>query len=173
MGDRDADRDADADDGAAADAVEGEGADTAETFLTDRQAEVLSLRAAGATQREIAERFGSTVANVSAIERAARDNVARAERTLTLARLLHSVARFRVAAGTDLREVVDRVFEAGDREGIRVAYSDPALATRLQAHLDPWLEERRLTEAVSVGVTADGEVVTHPSAVPGVDPEEG
>lgn len=137
----------------------------ADTVLTDRQAEVLSLRGQGLTQREIADRFGTSIANVSAIERAARDNVDRARRTLTLARFVGAPVRFRVEAGSDLRDIVDRVYAEADAAGIHVTHTDPELSTHLQAHLDEWLGGRELTDDVDIGVTEDGEVVTHPSAV--------
>ena len=139
--------------------------DVADTFLTERQAEVIALRESGLTQTAIADRIGTSVANVSAVESAGRENVSRARRTLTLARLLGAATRFRVEAGADLRDVVDRVFEVGDDEGIRVAYTDPELSTRLGTHLDDRLAERQLTGPAEIGITADGEVVTHPSAV--------
>lgn len=138
--------------------------DLDETFLTERQAEVLARRNDGLTQRAIADDIGTSVANVSAVEGAARRNVARARRTLTLARLLGAAVRLRAEAGTDLREVVDRVYGAGDEAGVRIAYTDPELATHLHAHLADRLEDRRLTDDAAVGVLEDGEVVTHPSA---------
>ena len=135
-----------------------------DTFLTARQAEVLALRHGGLTQREIAERIGSTVANVSAIERAARGNVASARRTLELARVLEAVVRFSVPAGTDLRDLVDRIYARGDDAGVRIAYTDPELVTRLHDLLEGRLEGRALTTEAEVGITGDGAVVAYPSA---------
>jgi len=136
-----------------------------ETFLTERQTEVLSARQGGAAQREIADRIDTSVANVSAIESTARENVGKARRTLTLARLLGAAVRFRVDSGTDLRELVDRVFDAGDENEIRIAYTDPELAAHLRTHLADRLADRELTEAVVVGIASDGDVATHPSTV--------
>ncbi|MGM0590756.1 MAG: sigma factor-like helix-turn-helix DNA-binding protein, partial [Halobacteriota archaeon] len=48
------------------------------TTLTERQVEVLELREQGYTQREVADRLGTTDSNVSAIERAAEQNVEKA-----------------------------------------------------------------------------------------------
>ena len=53
-----------------------------DTFLTERQAEVLALRTDGLTQREIADRLGTSVANVSGVESSARRNVAAARFSL-------------------------------------------------------------------------------------------
>ena len=133
-----------------------------DTFLTERQSEVLIARNEGLTQREVAERLGTSVANVSGIEAAARRNVEAARRTVTLAKLLGCSVRFRATAGDDLRELVDAIYDRGDRVDLRVAYAEPDLTTRLHDLLGDRIESRRLTADVEVGITADGEVVAFP-----------
>ncbi len=142
-------------------------ADVTETFLTERQAEVLSMREDGLTQAEIADEFGTSVPNVSAVERSARENVAAARRTIELARLLGARSRFAVEAGTDLRELVDRVFEAADAVDVRVPHTDPELTALLHDQLADRLDGRRITAPVGVGVAADGSVVTFPAGADG------
>lgn len=137
-------------------------ADVSETFLTERQAEVLALRNDGLTQREIADRLGTSVANVSGVESSARRNVAAAARTLDLARLLECSVRFPVAAGVDLRELVDEVYAHGDDADLRIAHAEPELTTHLHELLDGLIEDRRLVESVEVGVTREGEVLAFP-----------
>ncbi|MFC7256169.1 Tfx family DNA-binding protein [Haloplanus litoreus] len=77
--------------------------------MTERQVEVLELRGAGHTQREVAEMLGTTDSNVSAIERAAEGNVEKAQGTLELLRMIRSPVRFTVATGASFDDVVDRV----------------------------------------------------------------
>lgn len=138
-------------------------ADASATALTERQAEVLAMRAAGRTQAEVAEALGTTVANVSAVERAARENVAAARRTLELVRVLEARTRVTAGAGTDLRELVDRLYEAADGVDVRVAHTDPELTALLHDRLEERLDGRRLTAAAEVGLTADGSVVVFPA----------
>lgn len=138
--------------------------DVSETFLTERQAEVLALRNGGLTQREIADRLGTSVANVSGVESSARRNVAAAARTLDLARLLECAVRFPVEAGVDLRELVDEVYARGDESDLRVAYAEPELTTRLHDLLGDRIEDRRLVASVEVGITGDGDVLAFPRA---------
>lgn len=138
-------------------------ADLSETFLTERQAEVLELRHQGLTQREIADRLGTSVANVSAVEKSARTNVDRSQRTVSLAHLLQAAVHFTVAEGTDLRDTVDQVYEHGNRSGVKVSYGDRELTSFLRSHLDDRLEGNRLVASTQIGITADGDVVTHPS----------
>lgn len=131
------------------------------TFLTDRQAEVLELREDGLTQREIAERLGTTVPNISAVERAARDNVGRARRTVDLARRIETDVRFEAGEGDHLRDLVEGIYAAGDEAGVKITYSDPELAAFLHVHLNERLDGRRLTAPVEIGITDDGGVVTY------------
>lgn len=134
-----------------------------DTFLTQRQAEVLALRNDGLTQREVADRLGTSVANVSGVESAAWRHVESAARTLALARVLRCAVRFRAEAGVDLRELVDDVYARGDEAGLRVAHSEPELSTRLHDLLGDRIEGRLLTEAAEIGLTADGEVMAFPT----------
>lgn len=140
--------------------------DDGDTFLTERQAEVLAHRAEGLTQREIAERLGTSVSNISAVERAARRNIERSRRTIALARVLRCAVRFTVDEGADLRDLIDRIYETADQAGVRLAYAEPELATLLGERLGDRLVGRRLTEEVEIGLTGDGDVVAYPSAVP-------
>lgn len=130
------------------------------TFLTERQVEILSLRHEGLTQRAIAERLETTVPNISSIERAARDNVERARRTVDLAAHLETDHWVEAATGSHLRDLVEAIYTAGDEAGVKVTFSDPELAAYLHVHLSDHLDGRRLTAPVALGITADGGVVT-------------
>jgi Tfx family DNA-binding protein len=135
-------------------------ADPPDTFLTERQAEILTLRHEGLTQREIADRLDTTVPNISAIEKAARENVERARRTVDLAERIQTDVWFEQDAGAHLRDLVDAIYAAGDDAGVKITFSDPELAAYLHVHLSDRLDGRRLTEPVQFGITPDGGVVT-------------
>lgn len=132
------------------------------TFLTERQAEILAMRNQGLTQREIADQTGTTVANVSTIERAARQNIAAAKQTLELAAVLESAVWFTVDAGTDLRTLIDTIYRRGDDAEVKLAYTEPDLSTHLHDNLHDQLEGRQLTADVRIGITTEGTVVTYP-----------
>ena len=136
-----------------------------DTFLTERQVQVLTLRSQGLTQREIADRLGTSVSNISSIETAARNNIHAARQTLNLARLLQTTVRFRAAAGPDLRDVVDTIYKQVDATGQKVNYTDPELATHLHSLLDTQLDGRKLTTTVTIGITNDGDVVAYPMSI--------
>lgn len=136
------------------------------TILTERQVEVLRLREEGRTQREVAEVLGTTASNVSAVERAAQENVTKARRTLELVRLLHAPVRFAVEDGATFDEVVDRIYAVGDDCGIKVDYCKPELYSHLYAQLEAHFENSRLAEPIEIGITEDGDVRTYSDPEP-------
>jgi len=128
------------------------------TTLTSRQVEILELREQGRTQREVADRLGTTDSNISAIERAAEQNVEKARRTLELVRTIRSPVQFSVTPGTSFDEVVERVYSQGDDAGIKIAYCRPELYTHLYGALEGCTNQNELTTPVEVGITNGGEV---------------
>ena len=132
----------------------------ASTTLTERQVEVLELRDEGRTQQEVAELLGTTDANVSAVERAAKKNIGKARRTVELVRVMQSRVRFTVEAGSSFDELVDRVYAEGDAGDTDVTYCRPELYSHLFETLEPLTTRNQLDVDVEVGLTADGDVKT-------------
>ena len=131
---------------------------TESTTLTDRQVEVLELREQGQTQQEVADRLGTTGSNISAIERAAEQNVKKARRTLELVRTIRSPVQFSVSPGTDFDDLVASVYTHGDEAGIKIAYCRPELYTHLYGVLEECTSQNEVKTSVDVGITNDGEV---------------
>lgn len=136
--------------------------DASDTALTDRQVEVLRLREHGLTQQAVAERIGTTDANVSAIERAAETNVEQARRTLELVRTLRAPVRFTAETGTPFDDLVDRVYDRGDEAGVQIDYCRPELYAHLYGLLEAHTRDNRLETTVEVGLSADGDVDVFP-----------
>ncbi len=88
-------------------------------------------------------------------------------------RVLEAPTRVAAEAGTDLRQLVDRLYHAADGAGVRIAHTDPELTALLHDRLVDRLDGRRLTGSVEVGLTADGAVVVFPAgeAVEQPDPD--
>jgi Tfx family DNA-binding protein len=135
-----------------------------ETVLTTRQVEVLEQRSRGKTQQEVANELGTTDSNVSSIERAARENIEKARRTLELSRTIDASVRVRAAAGDPFETLIDRVYAEADAADISVAYSRPELSGRLFEDLGPAVGAGKLKSSVVVGVDASGEVELFVSA---------
>ncbi|QLG60300.1 Tfx family DNA-binding protein [Halorarum salinum] len=128
------------------------------TTLTERQVEVLELREHGQTQQEVADRLGTTNSNISAVERAAEQNVDKARRTLELIRTIRSPVQFSVSPGTSFDELVASVYSHGDEAGIKVSYCRPELYTHLYGVLEKYTKQNELKSSIDVGITKEGEV---------------
>lgn len=128
------------------------------TILTERQVEVLELREQGLTQQEVADRLNTTNSNVSAVERAAEQNIEKARRTLELVRTVRAPVQFTVGAGTSFDDLVASVYTHGDEAGIKIAYSRPELYTHLYGALEECAQQAEIRTVVDVGITNDGEV---------------
>ncbi len=129
---------------------------TGGTFLTERQAEVLTLRGKGLTQSEVADRLGTTVANISTVEKRARRNLEKAARTLKLAREIEAPLRLSVDEGVDLYDVPGMVYDAADGAGIKVALSGPEILRLLHREAGPRVRDRAVVEPLSISVGSDG-----------------
>ncbi|MFQ6129432.1 MAG: Tfx family DNA-binding protein [Candidatus Hadarchaeaceae archaeon] len=131
----------------------------AETFLTEAQARVLELRAKGLTQAEIARKLRTSRANVCILERRARENIARAERTLKLAAKLRAPVVLEVKQGDDILEVPRRLFKAADAAKIKVGVGIPDIVAKIREGAGDKLHGRSATKSFDVLLTSEGEVL--------------
>jgi Tfx family DNA-binding protein len=120
--------------------------------------EVLELREQGQTQQEVADQLGTTDSNISAIERAAEQNIEKARRTLELVRTIRSPIQFSVSPGTSFDKLVASVYSHADEAGITIAYCRPELYTHLYGVLEERTSQNELKTTIDVGITNEGEV---------------
>src|SRR6056297_742028 len=129
------------------------GFDAETSVLTRRQAEVLALRERGVAQATIADRLGTSRANVSSVEASARDNVRKARETVAFAEALRAPVRVVVETGTDLYDVPSRVYDACDEAGVKVSHAAPELMARVSEAAGDAVEDREVHEDLLIGVT--------------------
>ncbi len=134
------------------------GFDAETSVLTRRQAEVLALREHGTPQADIADRLGTSRANVSSIESSARENVSKARETVAFAEALRAPVRVEVEPNTDLYDVPSWVYEACDEAGVKVNHAAPELMKRISDEAGAAIEGREVREPLLIGVTHEGEV---------------
>ena len=134
------------------------GFDETESVLTRRQAEVLALRERDVPQRAIADKLGTSRANVSSVEASARNNVERAHETVAFAEALRAPVRVAVDAGTDLYDVPSRVFSACDEAGVKVNRTAPELMKLVGDAAGDAVVGREVKRNLIVSVTSDGQV---------------
>ncbi|WP_439027781.1 Tfx family DNA-binding protein [Haloarchaeobius sp. DT45] len=134
------------------------GFSAAESVLTRRQAEVLALRERGYAQAAIAERLGTSRANISSVESTARDNVAKARETVAFADALSAPVRITVETGTDLYDVPQQVYDACDEVDVKVPYTAPDLMKVVNDAAGSAVDGREVGDDLLISVTTDGSV---------------
>ena len=142
----------------AAELLERVGFDADESVLTERHAEVLAFRERGLRQADIAERLGTSRANVSSVEASARDNVERAKETVAFAEALSSPVRVEIPAGTDLYDAPQRVYDACDEAGVKVNQTAPDLMKTIGDRAGDAVHGREVRERLFVSVGANGTI---------------
>jgi hypothetical protein len=130
-----------------------------ETILTKKQIQVLKLRNEGYSQEEIAQKFGQTKQNISAIERMARANVKKAENTIKFVKLLKAPIWFTVAENTDLDAAVRLIFAEADKAGIHVAHDQLTLAAKIREEAMDKIRHRLILKEFEVGITKEGKII--------------
>ena len=134
------------------------GFDAEESVLTRQQARVLALRERGHTQAAIAERLGTSRANVANLEASARSNVRRARETVSFADALRSPIQVAFEAGTDVYDVPDAVYDAADEAGVTVEHPAPDLLKRVADVAGDLVRDRLVATPIVVSVSRDGRV---------------
>ena len=143
--------------------LERAGFDAEESVLTRRQAEVLALRERGVAQSAIAERLGTSRANVSNVEASARENIRKARETVAFARALRAPVRVAVEVETDLYDVPSRVYDACDEAGVKVGHAAPELMKIVSDEAGSAVQGREIREPLLIGVTGEGSVTVRRS----------
>ena len=134
------------------------GFDADASVLTERQAEVLALRERGLRQSDIADRLGTSRANVSSVEASARDNVERAKETVAFAEALSAPVRVEIPEGTDLYDAPKRVYDACDEAGVKVSQTAPDLMKTIGDRAGDAVYGREVRRRLLVTVGADGRI---------------
>lgn len=132
--------------------------DLEETVLTRRQAEVLALRDQGLTQADIADRFGTSRANVANIEASARENARKARKTVEFLETLHSPVQVDVEAFTSLFDVPSKVYTACDAADVKVDCSAVELVQQVREDAADAIRNNVVDRPLRVVVTEAGGV---------------
>lgn len=154
----DPDTDPNPDDINAAELLAHAGFDADAGVLTERQAEVLALREHGLRQSVIADRLGTSRANVSSVEASARTNVERARETVAFAEALSAPVHVEIPAGTDLYDAPKRVYDACDDAGVKVNKTAPDLMKTIGDRAGDAVYGREVRDRLFVTVGTDGRI---------------
>lgn len=130
------------------------------TYLTERQIQVLELRARGMTLTQIAEALGVTPSTVSKILKSAEAAVERCRATIELYESITSPPlKVLAKAGSRLEEVVEEVYKRANEEGIKVRMGSLQLFEHLARGLGDLVRGGVLVGDALIAVTRSGDVV--------------
>lgn len=129
-----------------------------DTFLTERQVQVLHLRGQGISQSDVADRLGTSAPNISIVEKRARQNLEKARRTATLAAELEAPVQLTITEGMDLYEVPGTIYDAADDVEIKVTPSGPEILRLVHREAGDKVRDRAVEAPISVSVSTDGDI---------------
>lgn len=127
-------------------------------LLTERQIEVLQLRAKGLTQEEVAEQIKTTRTNVTILEQRARQKIEAAHETLKKVEEIEAPVHVLIKPGADLFKVPRLVLKAADYKNIHVRMCATEIIGAINAIARHKIKGRQIVAPFKVVVTANGYV---------------
>lgn len=134
-----------------------------DSFLTDIQIKILELRKKGYTQDEIAKIMGTSRANISMIEKRARENVEKAKNTLRIYYNIMAPLKVEIIEGTDVLEIPKMVFMKSDERNIHINYNSLELIEFIIKNAKKYIENRIVKEPFIINILENGEINIYPS----------
>ena len=126
-------------------------------LLTERQIEVLRLRAQGYTQRRVAEQIGTTRENVVLIESRARSNIERARATLDSLKHEGLAVAVEIPKGTHLIDIPRMVLNRANRAKIKLGANFTRIYEDIRFKAKHHVSGTRVSRAIVVTVFPDGD----------------
>jgi len=104
-------------------------------FLTPRQLEILKLRQAGKTQREIARLLGTSRENISIAEKRARENIRKAKKTLEEYERITAI-EIDISGIKDIVKLPKLIYKEADKLNIKVSHSATDILELVESHIE-------------------------------------
>ena len=134
---------------------------TMESFLTEIQINVLNLRKRGHTQDEIANIMGTSRANISMIEKNARENIEKARNTLSIYNDIIAPSKIKIDQGTDVFNIPKIIFSKSDQDEIHVNYSSLQIMEFVNQNAQRYIKNRIVVEPFVVTILQNGDISVH------------
>lgn len=129
------------------------------TLLTQRQWQVMRLRATGLTQREVAKRLRTTRENISIIEHRAHENLRAAKAALAALEQLSESKEVIIPSGTSIFEATSMILLRGDVLGIKLNMSADSILAALRSKSKGRIRGHHLTAVVRIRIKEDGAII--------------
>lgn len=130
-----------------------------EIFITPRQMEILILRKQGYSQTKIAEKLGTSRANISATEKSALKNIEKSKNTIEAVKMMEAPILLTFEADENLDEVVGRVYKEAGKKDIWIAHDGPSLSNLIHDKAGDKIRGRRILSKLEITITEKGDVL--------------
>jgi len=128
------------------------------SLLTERQLQILKLRARGYKQKEVAEYMGTTRENVAILEKRARENVERARATIKAFDSLEPIS-LTLPVTINLFRAPELIFGEGDKHGIKVRCNSTAIVGILRRKAGDKIVGNSIVEPIEVKLLRNGDIL--------------
>ena len=129
------------------------------TLLTERQWQVLRLRATGLTQVQVAKRLRTTRENISIIEQRAHGNLRAAKAALAAMDQLSDSKELIIPSGTSIFEATSMILLRADVLRIKVRMNADSILAALRSKRRGRIRGHHLVAAIRVRINSDGSIV--------------
>ncbi len=128
------------------------------TILTERQWQVLKLRARGLTQSQVAKRLHTTRENVSIIEHRADKNLRAVKVTLAAFEQLSESRELIVPSGISIFEATSMVLLRADVLRTKLRISADSILAAIRSKCRGRIRRHHLTAVIKISIGEDGSI---------------
>jgi hypothetical protein len=126
-------------------------------LLTERQIEVLRLRAQGYTQKRVAQQFGTSRENVVLLESRAKMNIERARATLDSLKHQGLAVSVEIPKGTHLVDIPRMILNRANRAKIKLGANFTRIYEDMRFKARSHISGTRVSRPIVVTVFPDGD----------------
>lgn len=135
--------------------------DEKDSFLTDKQLEVLKLKKQGYSQADIARMMKTTRGNICIIESTALKNIEKAKNTLKYYKAIEAPIWITVPAGIDLYNIPGMIYEKADKKRIKINLDSAMVVVKFKTEIPDKINGRFTTDNIEVSVDEHGNVLIY------------
>ncbi|MFN3621851.1 MAG: Tfx family DNA-binding protein [Nitrososphaerales archaeon] len=126
-------------------------------LLTERQIEVLKLRAQGLTQEEVAKKLQTSRENVTILEKRAYQNIKIAKETLAALKTFGVSTTVVIKPGTHLVDVPRIILDKADEANIKVRANFTRIFDEIRFKASDKVKRSRVTRQITVKILPNGD----------------
>jgi len=126
-------------------------------LLTERQIEVLKLRAQGLTQEEVAQKLKTTRENISILEKRAYQNIKLARETLVALKSFGVAVTVAIKPGTHLVDVPRIILDKADEANIKVRANFTRIYDEIRFKAGDKVKRSRVVRQIYVKILPNGD----------------